>query len=107
MNKEELEKFKRIKKLVSEGKRRFKERNDRDYVADLFELGVTEEEAWNTILYLKPNGFFRDDFYDATGSKNALPFHWMVNGIKTYIKLDIEYDHGEETVCWSFHKDRR
>lgn len=51
--------------------------------------------------------FLEIDSYDATGSKNALPFHWVVNGKVAYIKLDIEYTNGEEAVCWSFHENGR
>lgn len=56
----EIQKLKRIKQLVSEGKCRFKIRKDRNYFDDLLNLGITEEQAWKIVLYLKPNAFFRD-----------------------------------------------
>lgn len=40
----------RMKKLIKEGKRRFQLRKDRDYLIDLLELGLSENEAWNYIL---------------------------------------------------------
>ncbi len=107
MNVDEIKKLKKIKKLVSEGKRKFKQRNDRDYLVDLFNLGITEEEAWQKVLFFKPNAFFRDDSYDVTGEKDALTFHWLINGKVAYIKLNVEYDNDEEAVCWSFHENRR
>ena len=107
MNREEIDKLKKIKKLVNEKKRRFKQRNDRDYRKDLINLGITEEEAWQIVLCLNVNVFFKERLYDASGSKNAIAFHWLINGKVAYIKLDIEDNNGEEAVCWSFHKDRR
>lgn len=107
MNRDEIDKLKKIKKLVSEGKRRFIKRNDRDYLKELLNLGITEEQAWRIVLFLNPNTFFRDERYDIKGTKNALTFHWLINGKVVYIKLDIEIVNGEEAVCWSFHEDER
>lgn len=107
MNNDEIKKLKRIKALVSVGKRRFIQRNDRNYVDDLYNLGITEDEAWQKVLLLKPNAFYREDNYDILGNKHALVFHWLIKGKIAYIKLDIEIVNGEEAVCWSFHENWR
>lgn len=49
-----------IKKLVKLGKRKFAQRKDYDYLQDLLEIGITEEEAWNQVLYLNKNFWFID-----------------------------------------------
>ena len=52
MNSTQIKLFSNMRKLISNGKRRFECRPDRDYVEDLLEIGITEEEAWNRILEL-------------------------------------------------------
>lgn len=95
-----------MKKLIRQGKRHFEPREDRDYAMALFELGITENEAWNYILRLNAYYYYSDlkPFYTKNGE--ALVFKMKINGIVAYIKLKIEeYNNEEETVCLSFHKD--
>lgn len=49
MTGEQIKLLTKMKKLIMQGKRHFEPRKDRDYVLALFELGITEEEAWNYI----------------------------------------------------------
>ncbi len=71
-----------MKKLISQGKRRFQIRKDSDYLADLLELGISEEEAWRYILVgLNINMLVVDPkpFYSKT--VNALVFKrvlWLI-----------------------------
>lgn len=96
----------RMKKLISLGKRRFEQRPDRDYMDDLMELGIVEEEAWNNIISLTCHFYFQDPKPSYYKSENLLTFKRVVNGQMAYIKLKIEKDGEEEVVCLSFHKDR-
>ena len=60
MNQEQIMLLSKMKKLIIKNKRRFAIRNDgTDYISDLAELGLTEDEAWNEILKL--NNYFFDD----------------------------------------------
>ena len=108
MNTEQRRELSRMKKLIKEGHRRFEQRKDRDYLEELLELGITEEEAWNIILQLNENSFFIDPKPNYSKDEDALIFKRLVNGMNVYIKIKIEYrDMKEETVCLSFHKDER
>lgn len=104
MSGEQLRLLNKMKNLIRQGKMRFEDRrSDRDYQADLFEIGITEEEAWfKHILYLSAFYYIPDyrPTYNKTG--DALTFKKNINNIDVYIKLKIEED---ETVCLSFHKD--
>lgn len=106
MSNEQLKLLSRMRKLITQGKRRFSLREDRDYVKALSELGITEEEAWNHILMLN-KGFYIPDYkptYAKTGE--SLTFKKKINDEIAYIKLKIEKNNNEEeTVCLSFHKD--
>lgn len=108
MSQSQLQLLSKIKKLINQGKRRFSNREDRDYVKSLFELGITEEEAWNYILRLN-KGFYVPDYkptYAKTGE--SLTFKMNINNNIAYIKLKVEeYNNGEEAVCLSFHKDEK
>lgn len=98
-----------IKRLVKAGKRKFEQRKDCDYLQDLLEIGITEEEAWNHVLYLNKNFWFVDPkpSYNKK-SDDALLFKKHINGILTYIKIKIEIEKDTEmAVCLSFHKDWR
>ena len=108
MDGEQIKLLSKMKKLIKEGKRKFIPRNDRDYVSDLFELGISEEEAWNYVLMLNSYYYIKD--YRPTYSKNgdSLIFKMNVNGITAYIKLKIEIENNiEKTCCLSFHKDNK
>jgi len=108
MTQKQLQLLSKMKKLITQGKRRFSHREDRDYVKSLFELGITEEEAWNYILALN-KGFYVPDYkptYTKTGE--SLTFKMKINNNMAYIKLKIEkYNNEEETVCLSFHLDEK
>ena len=100
----------KMKKLIVQGRRRFQLRQDRDYLADLLEFGLSEEEAWNYILHNINIHFLITDWkpnYNKSGV--SLVFIRNINGIDAYIKLKIEKDRKgeEETVCLSFHKNRK
>lgn len=105
MNVTQIKELSKIKKLVKLGKRKFVQRKDCDYLQDLLEIGITEEEAWNHVLYLNKNFWFIDPLpsYNKS-SKDALVFKKQINGILVYIKIKIE---NEIVICLSFHKDRR
>lgn len=106
MNNNQLRKLSEAKKLIKENKKRFQVRPDRDYIQDLLDLGITEEEAWNQILLLNAYYYFHDPKPYYSGGSDALIFKKEINGIVAYIKLDIEkIDSGKETVCLSFHPD--
>lgn len=98
-----------IKKLVKSGKRRFEQRKDSDYLQDLLEIGISEEEAWNHVLCLNKNFWFvdpRPNYNKKSG--DALLFKKQINGILVYIKIKIEIEKNcEMAVCLSFHKDWR
>lgn len=96
----------RIKKLISEGKRRFEQRKDRDYLEDLFELGITKEEAWDYILRLNFHFYFPDPKPSYHVGQKGLTFKRPINGVMAYIKVKIEGYDDEEVVCISFHKDK-
>lgn len=97
-----------MKKLIKEKKRKFQTRKNRDYVAELAELGISEEEAWEQILYLNFGDLINDWKPSYSRIGESLVFKKKVNGVMTYIKLKIEIDDNvEKTVCMSFHKDER
>ena len=94
-----------MKRLVSENKRRFEERPDRDYIMDLLEIGITVADTWKHILSLNNNYYIYDskDSYRTDGK--TLIFIKRINGYDVYIKLRIEDDENGEsmTICLSFH----
>lgn len=98
----------KIKKLVSNGQRKFEIRKDRDYVEDLLDIGITEEEAWSHIFSLNKNFWFVDPKPNYYKDENALIFKKEVNGVLAYIKLKIEVEENfEKAVCLSFHRDKK
>lgn len=107
MSGEQLKKLSRMKKLIKNGKRRFLSRKDRDYIQELLDIGITEEDAWREILQLTAYDYiddYRPIYYKV--SDDALTFKKLVNGYKVYIKIKIEeYNNEEATVCLSFHID--
>lgn len=106
MNNKQIQLFSRMKKLINQNKRRFQPRKDRDYVLDLLDIGITEEEAWECILRLNKNFFFIDPKPSYSSDENSLIFKREINEVNAYIKLKIENNSGEEeTVCLSFHRD--
>ncbi len=108
MNSTQIKLFSTMKKLIVLGNRRFVIRKDRDYLSDLLEIGITEEEAWNHILTLNKHFFYIDPKPIYAKSGEALIFIRDINEVTTYIKLKIENDNGkDEVVCLSFHKDNK
>lgn len=109
MTGEQLKKLSKMKKLINEGYRKFQTRNDRDYLQDLLDIGITEEYAWSEILLLSLHDYIHDykPFF-SKGKSDGLTFKKKINGYLIYIKLTIEeYNNNEETVCWSFHIDHK
>lgn len=99
----------RMKKLISDGYKKFEERKDRDYVQDLLSIGITVDEAWQEILSLSSINYFQDQrpFYLKKGD-DALVFKKSINNNIVYIKIKIEpYNNHETTVCLSFHIDHK
>ena len=97
-----------MRKLISAGKCRFQRRPDSDYVEDLLELGITEEEAWNYILMLNFHSYFPDPKPAYLVDHSGLTFKRDINGIRAYIKIKIDNNNdNEEVVCISFHKDNK
>ena len=107
MNGEQLRLLSKMKKLVKEGKRRFQVRRDRDYLASLLEIGISEGEAWEYVLGLNKNFYVPDTKPNYSVTGEALIFKRLVNGTQAYIKLKVEQDNEgmDETVCLSFHKN--
>ena len=67
--------------------------------------GLTEEEAWQHIYYLKPQFYFVDPKPIFSKSlKKCLTFKKIINNKIAYIKLCID-DDTVEAECWSFHED--
>lgn len=106
MNRDDIILLTKMKRLIKLGRRRFLIRKDRDYISDLLELGISEEEAWNEhILFLNSNYYFVDSLPFYLCKNNVLIFKKDINGIKAYIKLKLETNGEESAVCVSFHKD--
>lgn len=94
-----------MKILIIKGKRKFKNRSDRDYLSDLTELGLKEADAWKHILWLNEKFYFIDNKPNYYKEGNSLIFKKLINNTLVYIKLKIEInENNEETVCWSFIK---
>ena len=106
MNQQEQQLLNKMKRLIKEGKRYFEIRKDRDYLQDLEEIDISEEEAWNIIESLNFHFYFIDTkpYYNRTN--NVLVFKRPINKIIVYIKLKIEnLNNNEYTICISFHRD--
>ena len=107
MNGDQIRLLSEIKKLIKLNKKHFKSRNDRNYLEDLLNLGLTEEEAWQHIYYLKPQFYFVDPKPIFSKSlKKCLTFKKLINNKIAYIKLCI-VDDSVEAECWSFHEDKK
>lgn len=108
MNQEQIKLLSKMKEFVYEKKRRFIIREDRDYVADLLDFGLTEEAAWEEhILYLNKNLYFHDPKPNYSKEDElSLTFKKNINGKIAYIKIRLEANfQGMETVCLSFYED--
>lgn len=108
MTGEQLKLLSKMKKLIIQGNKKFASRKDRDYLAELLEIGITENLAWQEILTLSSYNYVPDykPFY--LKSENSLVFKKNINGNIVYIKLKIEeYNNKEITVCLSFHIDHK
>lgn len=109
MTGEQVKLLHKMKNLISNDYKRFACRNDRDYIQELLNIGITENEAWQEILTLSSKNYYPD--YKLFSSKNvddALIFKKYINGYIVYIKLKIEqYNNSEMTVCLSFHIDHK
>lgn len=108
MNQEQIRLLSKMRKLIYDKKRRFEPRLDRDYVEDLLDFGLTEEEAWDKhIIYLNSNFYYIDTKPNYSKKDNlSLTFKKPIDGKVAYIKLRIELNElEEETVCLSFHLD--
>lgn len=98
-----------MKRLVNAGCRKFGCRNDRDYIQDLLDIGITEKDAWQEILTLSAYDYVPDykPYYSRIGD-GALIFKKCINNYIVYIKLKIEeYNNLNYTVCLSFHIDHK
>ncbi len=106
MNSNQNKLLNRMKRLVYEGKRRFEDREDRNYFEDLLEINISPSQAWEHILSLNPHMYFPDLKPLYNRSNNTLTFKKLINGICVYIKLQLEITNElEEVVCLSFHRD--
>ena len=103
----QLKLLSKMKQLIYKGKRKFVVRKDRDYLEELFAIGISEEIAWKEILSLSKSNCCHDckPFY-YKNNDDALVFKKIINCQLVYIKLKIEkYNNDEMTVCISFHID--
>lgn len=110
MNHEQIKLLNKMKKLIYENRRQFCQGKDRDYLEDLMDFGLTEDEAWNEhIIYLNSNLYFPDPKPNySKGKESALTFKKPIAGKIAYIKLKLETGlDGMETVCISFHEDNK
>lgn len=110
MNPEQQILLSKMKRLIKNKRCRFEKRKDRDYNDDLYEIGITEHDAWyKHIIYLQEANYVIDYKPIYYKDKNSLVFKKRINNIIVYIKLKIEINKetNEECVCLSFHKDRR
>lgn len=107
MNNTQQKLLNHMKKLIKSGKCKFcEERNDRDYLEDLADFCLSEDEAWNIILGLNCHFYHPDSLPNYSQSENSLVFKRPINGLVAYIKLILDYDEdGELVVCMSFHID--
>ena len=106
MTGEQLKLLAKMKRLITNGNKKFINRRDRDYLEELLEIGITESVAWQEILTLSSYNYVPDykPFY--LKSDSSLVFKKDINGNRVYIKLKIEeYNNKEMTVCLSFHLD--
>ena len=98
----------KMKKLINEGHRKFACRKDRDYIAELLEIGISESEAWNQMLSLSIYNYCQDYMPSYRKNGEALVFKKIINGYPVYIKLKLEEcDSHNMTVCLSFHIDHK
>ena len=79
MNSTQIKLFSNMRKLISNGKRRFECRPDRDYVEDLLEIGITEEEAWRYILELNCHFYIPDSKPNYSRNGESLIFKREIN----------------------------
>ena len=108
MTGKQLKLLSQMKKLIQNGKRRFANRFDRNYIQELLDIGITEDEAWREMLTLSSINYIVDYKPIYAKSNNTLTFKKEIKGYLVYIKLTIEeYNNEEETVCLSFHIDYR
>jgi hypothetical protein len=110
MNSEQIKLLNKMKKLVRDGKFKFVDRKDRDHEEELFNIGISEYEAWYIhILYLKPFNYVVDNKPIYYRDNNSLVFKKTIKKKNVYIKLKIELNKysQEECVCLSFHEDYR
>ena len=108
MTGKQLKLLSQMKKLIQNGKRRFANRFDRNYIQELLDIGITEDEAWQEMLTLSSINYIVDYKPIYAKSNNTLTFKKEIKGYLVYIKLTIEeYNNEEETVCLSFHIDYR
>ena len=109
MTNEQLRQLAKMKKLIVKGHKKFVNCNDRDYIQELLDIGITEETAWQEILTLSANDYVHDykPIYSIVGN-SALTFKKYINNNLVYIKLKIEeYTNNDVTVCLSFHIDHK
>lgn len=57
---EQIKLLSKMKKMIYSGCRKFSCREDRDYIQELLDIGITEEDAWNEILSLSARDYFPD-----------------------------------------------
>ena len=108
MTGKQLKLLSQMKKLIQNGKRRFANRFERNYIQELLDIGITEDEAWQEMLTLSSINYIVDYKPIYAKSNNTLTFKKEIKGYLVYIKLTIEeYNNEEETVCLSFHIDYR
>lgn len=109
MTLEENKLLNKMRKLVYNEKRRFEDREDRNYLEDLLEIGITPSQAWKHILSLNCHMYFPDSKPSYKRSNNTLTFKKMINNICVYIKLQLEITNEKEelVVCLSFHRDNK
>jgi hypothetical protein len=91
---EDAEEFLReARALIRANKRRFIKRENRDYLKDLFDLGIeSRDQAWRVIRSLRTTDQSQDAEPDEDGSGKLVWFFHkqMENGIYAYIKLTID-----------------
>lgn len=106
MRPEQIRQLSEYKKLIVQGKRKFQQRQDRNYIEDLSKIGLTIEEAWLQILSLNKNNYFFDPKPNYRSDENTLIFKKIINKKIVYIKLTKEIN-SLIVICLSFHIDKK
>ena len=61
MNNQQMTLWNKMRSMIRQNKRKFHDRNDRNIYEDLYDLGLTVEDAWKEILQLNKHFYVIDN----------------------------------------------